>query len=264
MTEPLGRRFAEALGQPIAANGVADLLGATLLRFQRLVLPPDLEPPRPCLVVDPARHRAFWIEVIARVASGASLVEGSVNPAPMERALALMAAVAPETAIQVRRWLPRVLIVRSAEFDGLSHPHAFGCALLAEELLDIDPRRLAVRMVHELAHHELFLLNLVDRLMPKRAEGRLAHAPLQGRPRDPIGRLHAAHALFRMAQTARALGLHADEHLELLVRTGATFSEGELTEFAFELLRVQLGGTCEREYPIHPRRRRLRHPATGA
>ena len=69
--------------------------------------------------------------------------------------------------------------------------------------------------------------------MTKSNDFNLVHAPFQKRARPPIGRLHAAHALFRMQQFEKLAGIKASTHHAVLMReTASTFAPGELTEVA--------------------------------
>ena len=96
---------------------------------------------------------------------------------------------------------------------------------------------MALSLVHELGHQELFLLNLVDRLIQASSDYTLAHAPYQGKLRPPIGRLHSAHALFRMIQFENGSNSSRQQrHQRLLNETIETFAESETTPFAWKLL----------------------------
>jgi hypothetical protein len=145
-------------------------------------------------------------------------------------ALSVIKKHAPQTFEQVSKFISYIVPFENANTRSFSHPHFFGCIFIRPSQ---SPIQLAVSIVHELAHQELFFLNLIDRLVQKSADYSLAHAPFQGKPRPPIGRLHAAHALFRMVQfESDLLPENAEIHRQVLHQTIATFATGELTAFA--------------------------------
>jgi HEXXH motif-containing protein len=124
--------------------------------------------------------------------------------------------------------------IAAADFYSASHPHFFGTLFLAR---NNDPSKLAVSIVHELAHQELFLLNLLDRLITESSDYNLAHAPYQGTQRPPIGRLHSAHALYRMIPFEQKLKLNdTSVHREKLDETIRSFTPNETTPFAKRLI----------------------------
>ena len=100
-----------------------------------------------------------------------------------------------------------------------------------------DAEALAISIIHELAHQELFLINLVDRLIRSDVDFRLAHAPYQNKPRPPIGRFHSAHALFRMIQLEESISPEsAERHQLLLAQTVETFLPNEVTDYGRTIL----------------------------
>lgn len=105
----------------------------------------------------------------------------------------------------------------------------------------LDYKNLAVSIVHEMAHQELFLFNLLDRLVRTEADFNLVHAPFQGVVRPPIGRLHSLYALFRMVEFEKQAGLPHERHQQLVFDTIDSFKKFELTDFAKRL--VQSIGT---------------------
>lgn len=127
--------------------------------------------------------------------------------------------------------------LENSDFGAASTPHLFGCIFMTREWLEQSFEKRMLSLVHELAHHELFALNLIDRLVNSSADYSLAHAPFQGKRRPPIGRLHAAHALFRMRGFQETVGWNSEETARLLAETCATFSDEELTPFAKDLVR---------------------------
>ena len=124
--------------------------------------------------------------------------------------------------------------LKDVEFRGASSPHFFGTLFMR---ISTDPEQVAISMVHELAHQELFLMNTVDRLVQKNHDQQLVYSPFQKKSRPPIARLHSAHALFRMIQYQKQARIpNWTQHQSLLSETTATLKNGELSDFANNLL----------------------------
>lgn len=121
----------------------------------------------------------------------------------------------------------QIVIYDGTEWIASSQPHYLGAIFLNRSLLSTPA--LAETIVHELAHQELFCLNLVDRLVMPEADKKQVYAPFQKLARPPIGRLHSAHALFRVGQFL-APGEAFSETLKCLAETVMTFERGDLTE----------------------------------
>jgi hypothetical protein len=140
----------------------------------------------------------------------------------------------PAMHASLESWISHICMVDGGDFRSASHPHLFGCLFMQ---VQADPTALAISLVHEMAHQELFLINLLDRLVEEGFDHRLIHAPFQGRERPPIGRIHSGYALFRMTLFERRIGYASlGRHMDLLDRTIATFSDNELTPFARSLI----------------------------
>lgn len=137
----------------------------------------------------------------------------------------------------LERWISTYLLLGDVHFRSGSCPHAFGCVFLGEKMDSLVFENLAVSIVHEMAHQELFLFNLIDRLVNAEADFNLVHAPFQGIKRPPIGRLHSLYALFRMVEFEKLADLPHERHQQLLLDTIHSFEEFELTDFAKRLLR---------------------------
>lgn len=105
----------------------------------------------------------------------------------------------PKIFDYLNKYVPFILVVEKNEAYSLSTPHLFGTIIISESLFfsneDID-----ITIVHELAHQELFLVNLVDPLIDEKFLTNLEYSPFQNKERPPMGRLHASHALFRMTE----------------------------------------------------------------
>lgn len=119
---------------------------------------------------------------------------------------------------------------------GTSFPQSFGTIYYGERVSEIEVEPLAISLSHELAHHELFLINLYDRLINPAFDKSLRFAPLQKKERPPIGRLHSLFALFRMIQTKVKTGAEFANDLRMFHATEETFGNDELTPFAREMV----------------------------
>jgi hypothetical protein len=89
-----------------------------------------------------------------------------------------------------------------------------------------------------MAHQELFLVNLLDRLVNEPWDYNQVHAPFQGIKRPPIGRLHSLWALYRMVQFQRSTGNVNQKHQNLLRQNVKAFEDQELTSFAKKLVEI--------------------------
>lgn len=147
-----------------------------------------------------------------------------------------LAAVSKSNGSQFASAIQAIAPLGGADFGAASTPHLFGCIFVSQRWIEQPFEKRMTSLVHELAHQELFMVNLVDRLVNSSADYALAHAPLQGTMRPPIGRLHSAHALFRMRNFQREVGWESSESDRLLADTCRTFQPGELTPLASELV----------------------------
>lgn len=145
---------------------------------------------------------------------------------------------AMQTRQHLEKWISSYLLVENVSFRSASSPHAFGCIFFGENMDRLDYKNLAVSIVHEMAHQELFLINLLDRLVEESADFSLVHAPFQGIVRPPIGRLHSLYALFRMVEFEKQSGLPHERHQQLIFDTIDSFQDFELTDFARQLVRA--------------------------
>lgn len=143
---------------------------------------------------------------------------------------------APATYAHLEKWISGYCKLDNAIFRSASLPHAFGCIFFGNGLWESTAAQAAVSIVHEMAHQELFLINLVDRLVLGEADFKLVHAPLQGRLRPTIGRLHSLHALYRMVEFEHVVGIDPSRHVEQLLATADTFGPNDLTDFGMNLV----------------------------
>ncbi len=148
----------------------------------------------------------------------------------------LLSFYAPTTSVHLKKWISGYCKLDNATFRSASLPHAFGCIFFGDGLWESTPAQAAVSIVHEMAHQELFLINLVDRLVLGEADFKLVHAPLQGRLRPTIGRIHSLHALYRMIEFERVVGIDHSRHVEQLLATAQTFGPNDLTAFGLSLV----------------------------
>lgn len=178
---------------------------------------------------------SFWSEAAETISPGVTLaIHGTKWSQTISKALEIIGSALPSALTTLQSHASYLCSLSTEKFRSACHPHYFGTLFLA---VTDDPTSLAVSLVHEMAHQELFLINLVDRLVNTKSDFNLVHAPYQGRARPPIGRLHSAHALFRMIQLeAKITPLKAAQHAELLNKTIANFEEDELTPFARKLV----------------------------
>ncbi len=179
----------------------------------------------------------FWFEAAAAANEPLAMHSPTKTDSfRLEAAIDRIDKYAPITSTALKVAVSHFCCFSGKSIRSFSHPHFFGCIFLDPSH---ESEKLAISIVHELAHQELFILNLVDRLISIGSDHSLAHAPFQGTVRPAIGRLHAAHALFRMVQFHKACGaqLLEDRHYKLLKATISTFSENsELTPFAQRLV----------------------------
>lgn len=138
----------------------------------------------------------------------------------------------------VKKNINLFLKVNNAAFRSASHPHLFGVILIGEGINEFSPEQIAVSIIHELAHQELFLINLVDRLVNKSFDLHEIHAPFQGKNRPPIGRLHSLWALFRMIDFQSTLNITNAKYRDLLLKNIDAFDDDELTQIGSSLVTI--------------------------
>jgi HEXXH motif-containing protein len=146
----------------------------------------------------------------------------------LEAALELLKERLPGAHAAMTGWVQRILLVQGALLSG-SSPRFFGCILMPVERFDRSAAMLAGDLVHELAHQELFLLNAYDRLVQPAGDNVWRFSIFAGVRRPTMGRLHAAHAIFRMIQVARAANERSLLLRGQLWKTARSFRQGELT-----------------------------------
>ena len=156
----------------------------------------------------------------------------------LQAALAMVEKTDSNIAVLVNDLISSFGRVKSVNFRSASHPRLFGMILLGDGVDQLSEDQLAVSIVHELAHQELFLINLLDRLVNQAFDYNEVHAPFQGTKRPPIGRLHSMWALYRMVQFQKRQGEVNKKYCELLQKNLEAFESQELTPFGIRLVEI--------------------------
>jgi len=245
--DELSPRFCSALIRRIedAQDGPADLERRSLMELTLLAY--DSSVPRSWQGFDvnskfltmPSEEESFLIasKLAEKVSPGgipSALTSEDMNL--IVRAERFLREVAPATFALKDRWVNSYMKLQNVGFRSGSHPHAFGCVFFGARIMEFTEREVAVSIVHEMAHQELFLFNLLDRLVESEADFKLVHAPFQGMVRPTIGRLHSLYALYRMVEFQQQAGINSDRHADLLFATADTFTPGDLTEYGASLV----------------------------
>lgn len=123
------------------------------------------------------------------------------------------------------------VVINDGNFRAASHPQVFGLIMLTPLFFKLSRTEQVLSIVHESAHQELFLLNLLDRLVLPEADLSMSYAPLQRKNRPPIGRLHATHALFRMCLQQYRQTVQSQELIKLFKQSLLSLRTEELTSF---------------------------------
>lgn len=181
------------------------------------------------------------IDAILRKELEGANVRESFLPLEAEKISAAMKLIShsdPRLHQLISKVVTVFLRAENVHFRSASHPHILGTLVFGPRVIDQTIEGIAFSIVHELAHQELYLLNLLDRLVVKEFDHNEIHAPFQGRKRPPIGRLHSMWALSRMIQFEKSIGVSIEHHSELLSANCAAFEEMELTDFAKFLVTV--------------------------
>ena len=190
--------------------------------------PRCLDPSVPSLIDSTADHRDFWESAVAQNKRKAILGTFSLDEsALLNQALRLIQNTCEVTYVAFLATCRFICKVETEQFSSSSNPHFYGTIFIRPQG---SVESVALSLVHELAHHELFLVNLVDRLVNEKHERNLVYAPFQKVERPPIGRLHSAHALYRMLQFEAKMGVKSSfQHHEDLRTTVLGFTSDELT-----------------------------------
>ena len=134
--------------------------------------------------------------------------------------------------------------LQGVNFRSASHPQLFGLIALGDGVQSLNDLQLSVSVIHETAHQELFLINLLDRLVSEPFDYNEVHAPFQGVKRPPIGRLHSMWALYRMVQFQKMTGEVTEKYQVLLRKNVEAFEDQELTPFGWKLVEIVRKRAC--------------------
>lgn len=156
----------------------------------------------------------------------------------LQEALRLIDKISQSLSTLRKELVSGFIRAKGVDFRSASHPHLFGLILIGDGVEQQTALQLAVSVIHEMAHQELFLVNLLDRLVNQPFDYNEVHAPFQGMKRPPIGRLHSLWALYRMVQFQQMTGDINQKHQDLLRQNVEAFADQELTLFAKRLVEI--------------------------
>lgn len=126
----------------------------------------------------------------------------------------------------------------SVGFRSSSNPHMIGVIFLTDKVNYTSVDEVALSIIHELGHQELFLINFFDKLTISGDQKLTVFSPYQGKPRPPIGRLHSLCAVYRMIQYSIYAKIEYQILLEQFWETTKTLNEGHVTNFGASLISV--------------------------
>lgn len=149
----------------------------------------------------------------------------------------LLNSINPDLNDLFGKTITNILMVESKSFNAASSPLAFGCLFLSTNWIKLNNQEKALSLVHELAHHELFLINTIDRLVRHAENQEFKYSPLPKKMRPTIGRLHASHALFRLVTFKESIGKNSEQERRQLHETCSSFNIEELTVFSERLIK---------------------------
>lgn len=179
------------------------------------------------------RSAPFWADAL-KITVDEKATLASVLPCEYVPLLKSLHSLNTPAYRPILEWLSPFVFFDSSDWLASSQPHMAGAIFLNRSLLGSDA--LTETLIHEMAHQELFCLNLIDRLVKPHADNQLTYAPFQKTERPAIGRLHAAHSLYRTCQFHAALAaqdsLQAKRFAEAshsLTATVATLSPSDFT-----------------------------------
>lgn len=243
----LGPRFRSALikrvqgENPALSTSDRSMMDWTLMAYRKLPPTEDKCLASTALTIDP-NIQSLNLQSALKHLAEATIDNGFVaaftklERTQIESAILEIELRAPQTAKAFHLWITHFLKMDGVPFRSASHPHAFGCIFLSPRIEKMSSIELATSIVHEMGHQDLFLLNIIDRLIQQEADYRMAHAPFQEKLRPPIGRLHSYFALYRMIQFQNQAGLDPQRYLQLFNETRASFAQDELTEYGFQII----------------------------
>jgi hypothetical protein len=130
----------------------------------------------------------------------------------MEKSLLTIKELWPQALAEFEKLIRGIVWISSRKTYSLSDPKLFGIIFLnAEYYINRSYAELATDIVHESAHHTLFVETSIDKLIPEDYKKPI-FSPLRLEYRPAIGSLHAAFSLARMLRWARILlGTHLED-----------------------------------------------------
>ncbi|PIK14062.1 HEXXH motif-containing putative peptide modification protein [Halobacteriovorax sp. JY17] len=177
--------------------------------------------------------REFWKKRISIVSEKLNPFHGDLKRFDLESIISEVEE-SGEFGIDLKKHL-RFCFVKAPNFRGASHPHTLFCLYLNYD--ECEKRSDVIKsIVHEIAHQELFILNLEDRLVREESDGTLKYAPFQRKERPPIARLHSAHVMYRLIKHVEDFSYDLENEKELLKDTLDTFDHLQLTAAGMSLV----------------------------
>ncbi len=231
--------FREALEAAVGKSGQA-LTALTMLRYRLVETPPPELIGGPEFLVeqrdDPAT-RSFWDRAAGHIKMDTRYrPAGEAESVSVRAALDFMNAADPNAYAALRCCIRHIVLLEGAPFGAKVHPWFFGCIFCHEHTLSTAPEEMSVTLMHELAHHELFLINLVDRLIALVADQDRRSVPWTSRKRPTIDRIHEAHAFFRTVRYQHLTGSESFHPAYLLGKAITTLPPQALTPFGAHLV----------------------------
>lgn len=228
-------RFRIGLAQRLCSKGLtsvsASMLKASTLAYG-VISDPKIVVNVDDLYPNIKSENEFWGNVQRRLYQGGRVSRPQpVEQRLLERAQNDLSKIFPEVEKNFSKVIEKICLIRDANLLSSSSPWGFGCIFLGESFFDQDRLDQMYTLIHELAHHELFLINLFDPLVTNDSRKSLRWSPFPKRYRPPYGRLHAGYVLFRLNYYAHYLGRRTDQFRDFLHKTLGTFESWELTDF---------------------------------
>lgn len=235
--------FKRRLEAGLQIDSSTKCLSAMCMGYYGKVHPSHILIPRLSGAIEPmqisAEAKALVEATFAKEYHGSGVCEFKAETREkLERAFEIIEVANRDLSSLRKSIITGFLRVSGVNFRSASHPHIFGLILLGDGVREQTAQELAVSVVHEMAHQELFLVNLLDRLVNEPWDYNQVHAPFQGMKRPPIGRLHSMWALYRMVQFQRSIGDINQKYQVLLQQNVEAFEGQELTSFAKTLVRI--------------------------
>lgn len=204
-TAELDIRFAKSLLWPSAVYGTQPRLAQLSLRLNNDAAD-FLESEAACFEGSTLIDAERWRELFD-FQEDAGYRLGNLTPEhPLAKAQAqaegILAEVWPEAAQEYGAMIKGVAWFESAGMQNFSDPKTFGM-IFFNMSNGSDPYRLVEELVHECAHHALFIETSTDPLLvnPKQE----AFSPIRNQMRPAIGVYHGSFAMGRMVELARRL-----------------------------------------------------------